>query len=195
MTKFNLILADPPWSYQRTSGHHKLSGYSDSKYDSLTTSDLCGLPVADVTSEDAVLLLWATFPFLPDALRVVEAWGFQFVTGLPWVKTQADVEKLAYGVGYWFRGAAEPILVAKRGKAFRSPALGILHDAAGLVAPRLEHSRKPGSIYELAEFYPGPRLELFARASRPGWTQLGDECPGNGLDIRDSLKGLASRGD
>jgi N6-adenosine-specific RNA methylase IME4 len=188
--RFGTFLIDPPWSYQTTTGHERLSGYSDKQYLPLTTADLCSLPVGELASSDAVLLLWATWPFISDALTLIDSWGFKFVTGLPWVKTQADVTKLAYGVGYWFRGATEPLLVAKKGKAFRNPTLGILHDAAGLVSPRLEHSRKPDDVYELAEFYPGPYLELFARRSRPGWVQLGNECPGDGQDIRVAMRGL-----
>lgn len=190
MPPFGVVLADPPWAYQTTTGHAKLSGYSDSQYDPLTTEALCALPVENLVSEDAVLLLWATWPFIADALRVIDAWGFEFVTGLPWIKTQADITKLAYGVGYWFRGVTEPILVAKRGKAYRNPALGILHAAAGLASPRLEHSRKPDDVYELAEFYPGPHLELFARRPRDGWISVGNAMPHQN-DIRETLRWLA----
>jgi N6-adenosine-specific RNA methylase IME4 len=185
--RFRVILADPPWNYNRTSGDRRLSGYSDSYYLPLSTRDLCSLPVADLAHDDAVLLLWTTWPFLRDALEVVDQWGFSFVTGLPWVKVTSNERRLAYGVGYWFRGASEPLLVGKRGRAHRSPKLGILEESAGLVAERLTHSRKPRDVYDLAEHLPGPRLELFAREHRAGWTSLGNEAPGDGRDIRESI--------
>lgn len=37
--------------------------------------------------------MWATYPRLPDALAVVEAWGFAYKTvGFTWVKTNAKSE-------------------------------------------------------------------------------------------------------
>ena len=191
--KFCTVIADPPWAYAKTSRHESLSGYSDAEYRPLSTDDLCSLPVADLVTDDAVLLLWATWPFLPDALQVIDAWGFTFVTGLPWVKVTTQGSP-TYGVGFWFRGCTEPILVAKRKKAgapsYRSNFQGLLvEDAGGLIAQNLKHSRKPESLHQVAEaHYPGPRLELFARQQREGWFCRGNECPGDERDIRESLE-------
>lgn len=187
---FGTILADPPWSYQKTTGHKKLSGYSDRKYRSLSTAELCDLPVADIVASDSVLVLWTTWPFVPDAVKVCEAWGFKYVTGLPWVKTNPNGKTVNYGIGYWFRGVSEPILVGKRGRAYRT-------NFAGLISPAVGHSRKPAHVYELAERFPAPRLELFARTPpdqlRPaGWYQLGDECGGDGEDMRILLPKLVA---
>jgi N6-adenosine-specific RNA methylase IME4 len=182
--KFGTIVVDPPWSYERTSHHHKLTGYATEEYPLLSTAELAKLPIGDLADDDCVLLLWATWPFVPDALSLCEAWGFSYVTGLPWVKTKG--EAVIYGVGYWLRGATEPILVAKRGKAFRT-------NFVGLIAPGLKHSRKPDDIYELGNSLPGPHLEIFARsyddepASLAGWYQLGYEVATDGSDIRDRL--------
>lgn len=177
--QFGTILADPPWAYQKTSRHAKLSGYSDVEYNPLTTDDLCALPVGQLGTEESVLLLWTTWPFLPDALRVMSAWRYDYVTALPWIKTQQnDLNKPAYGVGYWFRGAAEPLLVGKRSASYRT-------NWTGLIAPGMAHSRKPDHAYDLANSFPGPRVELFARRTWPGWYSLGDEL--DGQDIRDSL--------
>ena len=53
------------------------------------------------------------------------------------------------------------------------------HCVAGLLAERMQHSRKPDSLHDVAETMPGPRLELFARRARPGWTVWGNEVEAN----------------
>lgn len=183
--KFGTIIADPPWDYATTSRAEKLRGYSDGHYQPLTTDDLCALPVGDLATRDAVLLMWTTFPFIADAQRIIAAWGFDYVTGLAWVKADPVSKTIGYGVGYWFRGAVELILIGKRDRSYRS-------QYVGLIADGLKHSRKPESLHALAEHtYPGPRLEIFARRERPGWVTLGDECPNGRGDVRDSIPQLA----
>lgn len=203
---FGTIIADPPWDYEKTTKNSRdvgrnrrgtdgeeyyMSGYSDAEYEPLTTNDLCSLSVAEHARDDSVLLLWTTMALIPDALRVVESWKFKYVTSLAWVKIQENLDGQifettdytpAYGVGYWFRGAAELIMVGRRGKAYRT-------NYVGLLGQRFKHSRKPDDLYLLAEdAFPGPYLELFARRPRDGWTQLGNELPGHeGEDIRDGL--------
>jgi N6-adenosine-specific RNA methylase IME4 len=172
--RFNTILVDPPWRY----GSDGQNGSASTQYATLTTDELCALPVGELGTDESVLLLWATWPLFPDALRVIEAWGYQYVSVLPWIKTVPDdLAKVRYGVGYWGRGVAEPLLVAKRKKWTM------------LIAPGMAHSRKPDSAYEYADSFPAPRLELFARRPQPGWYALGNELPGDGQDIRDSLRG------
>lgn len=178
--KFGTIIADPPWSYNRTSSNSKLSGYADKQYGLLSTDDLCLLPVGELAHDSSVLLMWATFPFVPDALKIIEAWGFSYVTAIPWLKVDSKHEP-SYGVGYWFRGCAELILVGKRKKSYRS-------NYVGLVSESFRHSRKPETIHALAEAeYPGPRLELFARRAQPGWYGVGNELDTDGADIRETL--------
>lgn len=199
--KFGTIIADPPWAYGNTSVSDKLSGFASSsredkhKYSFLSTKDICDLPVGDYASDDSVLLMWTTWPFIFDALKVIDAWGFECKTGLPLVKIDAKQEP-KYGVGYWVRGCTEPLLIAKRkgGPSYRSANLGILTDKEvpdALISPALSHSRKPAHQYELGETYPGPRLEVFARgegAFNNGWYSLGNEAYLDGNDIRESEK-------
>ena len=198
---FGVVLADPPWAYEKTSRHEKLRGYSDTHYAPLDTKALQELPVDKYTADSAVLLLWTTWPFIGDALQVVDAWGFEYVTGLPWVKvTSRDDTKPVYGVGYWMRGATEVILIGKKhgGRSARTPFIGLVEEGfvdplSGLVTESFQHSRKPDDVYMLAEAFgaqvaPGkPRLELFARRPREGWVSLGNEAPGDGRDIRERL--------
>jgi len=188
---FKVVIADPPWQYRELPKQENLTGYANYEYGTLDQAALEALPVGDVCARDAVLLLWTTWPFIPDALALIEAWGFTFKTGLPWVKVtditggREPVFAPAYGVGYWLRGCSEPILLASRGKA------AIRTNWIGLLSENARHSRKPDTLYELAESFPGPYLELFARRTREGWVSLGNEVPGewNG-DVRETLPRL-----
>jgi site-specific DNA-methyltransferase (adenine-specific) len=196
---YKVVIVDPPWEYGRASHHHKLTGYSSGhQYEPLSTADLKAMPMEKYTSEDAVLFLWTTWPFIEDALGIIDTWGFKLVTGLPWVKITKTTEvsaaenptgiKPAYGVGYWMRGCTEPILIAKRPKA-----KAVRTNYVGLLSENFSHSRKPDSLYDIADKVAGEdgrnrKLELFARRERKGWHQLGDELPGDGRDIREVLK-------
>lgn len=206
---FGTIIADPPWAYEKLTKSRKeagrsrsvresdgstktyyLSGYSShDEYKPLKTADLCELPVRDLARDDSVLLLWTTMPMINEAMKVIEAWGFTYVTGMPWVKIDGIIPpKPVYGVGYWFRGATELILVGKRKKSYRTNYIGFMSES-------FEHSRKPDDLHGLAEAcFPGPYLELFGRRSRSGWTVLGDESPEcKGEDIAVSLKKMQEK--
>jgi N6-adenosine-specific RNA methylase IME4 len=186
--RYGVIVADPPWQYEQSTG----SGAAEHHYHTMALGDLCALPVGDVAGKDAVLLLWATWPLLPEGLRVLSAWGFCYVTGLPWIKIHGvpqttlwgEVEIMPrYGVGFWARGCSEVVLIGRRG----TPQLPA-GDFMGLLSENYFHSRKPDNIHHYAESMPGPYLELFARRPRVGWTCLGNEI--DGRDIRDSLADL-----
>ena len=178
MKKYNVILADPPWMYK-----HGGNGPARNHYGLEQTDAIAKLPILSLSNPDSVLVLWATWPFLTDAFRVIEAWGFQYVTGMPWIKLQEqpwqdlwgdEHIKPTYGTGFWLRGCSEPILICKRGKA-KPPKT----NAVGLISERMEHSRKPDDIYEYCEGMPGPYLELFARRRREGWDAFGNEVEGS----------------
>lgn len=173
-TRFGVILADPPWSYQNSG----VNGSAAGQYPTMETSAICDLPISELALPDAVLLLWATWPCLTDALQVAVAWGFRCKTGLPWIKIKdchKDLwgdwrAKSSYGIGWWVIGVSEPILICTRGKAKPPEARFV-----GLLAENVRHSRKPDDIYEYAEALPGPYLELFARRRREGWAGWGNE--------------------
>jgi N6-adenosine-specific RNA methylase IME4 len=164
--RYSLVYCDPPWTYRnkRTGGSMK-SGSAD-KYDLLTTDEICKLDVPSIVTADAALFLWATVPLLDEAFEVINAWGFKYKTSLFWVKEGR------LGLGYWFRGGVEVLLLGIKGKvpAFRFPIVNYL-----IEKPR-EHSRKPDFYYSLLErTHLTPRVELFARHRRPGWDCFGNE--------------------
>lgn len=127
---------------------------------------ICSLEVP--AAKDCVLYLWATAPLLPEALRVIEAWGFKYKSCAVW-------DKEVLGMGYWFRGQHEILMVATRGKVTSPPAT--LRISSVIRCKRGEHSRKPEYVRAMIEqWYPdAKRLEMFSRLKRPGWDSFGNE--------------------
>jgi N6-adenosine-specific RNA methylase IME4 len=175
MKKYRTILADPPWQY-RNSG---VQGAAEKIYPTMPTDQICDMRVGDIAHKDAVLILWCTWPLLEDGFKVLNAWGFEYKSGMPWIKIRGtqrtlfdqDVSfQLKTSVGFWVLGCSEPILICKRGNA--SPPVA---KHCGLLSRNIEHSRKPDDIYAYAESFPGPYLELFARRVRDGWDSYGNE--------------------
>lgn len=158
---FRGILADPPWEYARRVG----AGVAADQYSTMPTDAIAALPVPAIVDDDAVLLLWCTNPLLPDGLRVMRAWGFTYKTKLPWVKNTV-------GTGSWLRGCTEDLLLGTRGH----PPLPKVAPKGVLFAKNPGHSQKPRSQYPLAETLAlAPRVELFARQRRDGWTAWGNQ--------------------
>ncbi len=172
---FRTVLADPPWRFQNRTGkvapeHRRLDRYS-----TLDLDDICALPVADAVATNAHLYLWVPNALLPDGLRVMEAWGFRYVSNLVWAKRRKDGGPDGRGVGFYFRNVTELLLFGVRG-SMRT--LAPARSQVNMIETRKrEHSRKPDEQFALIEACsPGPFLELFARYPQPGWTAWGDEA-------------------
>lgn len=174
--KFQTILADPPWQFQNRTGkvapeHRRLN-----RYPTMTLDDICGLPVEGLTQEPAHLYLWVPNALLPDGLRVMEAWGFQYKSNLVWRKIRKDGGSDGRGVGFYFRNVTELILFGVRGKNARTLDPG-RSQVNYLESRKREHSRKPDEQYKIIEACsPGPRLELFSRGAQPGWEAWGNQA-------------------
>ncbi len=182
--KYGAILADPPWSYAMRSG----KGYDKSPeahYNTMSLDRIKALPVLDLAGPDCLLFLWSTWPHLDQALEVMQAWGFTYVTGGAWIKRTKNW-KLAFGTGYIQRSASEPYLVGK----LNSPQIKSKSERNVIDAPRRslrmadkieaireEHSRKPVQMREMIErLLPRAyKVELFARETWSGNDVWGDE--------------------
>lgn len=138
-------------------------GAAEDHYATMTTDALCDLgpEVAGCAADRAHLYLWSTGVHLPDALRVMSAWGFEYVTYLVWAKQPAS----RLGLGYYFRSVTELVLFGRRGRLrTQDRTLPNLFSA-----PRGRHGAKPATFLDLVQrASPGPYLELFARCSGPG---------------------------
>ena len=173
---FQTVMADPPWRFLNRSGKIAPEHKRLTRYETMTTEEICELPVRDVTVEPAHLYLWVPNALLPDGLRVMEAWGFEYKSNVVWHKIRKDGGSDGRGVGFYFRNVTELILFGVRGKNART--LAPARSQVNMIQSRKrEHSRKPDEQYELIEqCSPGPYLELFARGTRPGWTYWGNQA-------------------
>ena len=172
---YDVILADPPWSYKSRWGDMEKHGAATSHYSTMTLEDIMAMPVADLAAKNCALFLWSVNPKPQEALGVIKAWGFRHRTkGFCWVKTYANGKPYC-GLGMYTRSGNEDCLLAIKGSM--PPASRSVRQV--ITAPVRKHSQKPDEIYERIEaLYPNARkLELFARSSRPGWDSWGDEAP------------------
>jgi N6-adenosine-specific RNA methylase IME4 len=80
------------------------------------------------------------------------------------------------GQGYWTRSNPEDCWLATRGAPKRMDA-GVRQL---VVAPVMEHSRKPDLYADIERLVQGPYLELYARRPWDGWTSWGNELAFSG---------------
>jgi N6-adenosine-specific RNA methylase IME4 len=174
--KFGTILADPPWRFANRTGKMAPEHRRLSRYGTMSVEQIGALPVARFAASVAHLYLWVPNALLPDGLRVMQAWGFEYKSNIVWHKLRKDGGSDGRGVGFYFRNVSELILFGIRGKNARTLAPG-RRQVNYIGTRKREHSRKPDEQYEIIEACsPGPYLELFARGARPGWTVWGNQA-------------------
>ncbi len=170
---YGAILADPPWSYVMRSDKG-LAKSPEAHYATMDEAAIAALPVSHLAGPDCLLFLWTTWPHLPQAQRVMQAWGFAYKTGGAWVKRTRRHWGPAFGTGYILRSATEPFLIGTIGSPeIRDRAVrNLLLDAT-----RREHSRKPPEARALIErlLPQAHACELFAREPWPGHAVWGNE--------------------
>lgn len=165
---YGVIYADPPWRFDPYSRDTGLDRAADNHYPTMRAYEVAALKIP--AAEDAVLFIWATAPMMPEALEVMNTWGFEYRSQFIWVK-----DKL--GTGYWNRNKHEMLLIGTRGN-IPAPAPGTQYPSV-IEAQRGAHSAKPFAFREMIEhmFPTLPRIELFARERFEGWDAYGNEIP------------------
>lgn len=165
--KYHTIYADPPWMERGGGGRG-----ANAHYPLVKTKEIIAMApmVQELAEENAHLYLWTTNNFLPDALEVMKAWGFRYVTTITWVKDRI-------WLGQYFRGLTEHCLFGVRGKLPYKVIDGKRQQGkTGFFEEKREHSRKPVQMREMIEkvSYP-PFIELFARERFEEWDAWGNE--------------------
>lgn len=175
--RYGAILADPPWETDTWSAKG-LGKSPEQHYRTMPIAAIQALPVAALAARDCLIFLWATWPRLPDALAVLDAWGFAYQTGGPWIKRTASGLP-GFGTGHIFRSATEPFLIGTRGRPGKGSTRtrNLIETEFLIDALRREHSRKPPEARDMVQHLrPGvPTAELFAREPWPGCDVWGNE--------------------
>jgi len=173
--KYNIIYADPPWSYRdKRDKHPRLCGGASAHYNTMTVEEIKNLPVNKLADDNCMLFIWVTFPNLQEGLDVIKAWGFTYKTlGFSWIKTNKKNGKPFFGIGYYTKSNCEVCLIGVKGK----PIVVSNKVSSVIIAPREEHSKKPDIVRDKIVELCGdlPRIELFARQKVEGWDVWGNE--------------------
>lgn len=166
--RYPVILADPPWQFSQGKSFGNRS--PENHYPTMSTADICALPVKALATKEAILFIWTPNAHICECLLVIAAWGFEYVSNVVWVKNRI-------GLGRYVRTKHELMLIAKKGDIVTPETSA--RPASVLIAPRLKHSEKPADAYRLIErMYPDfPKIELFARQQQPGWDVWGNQAP------------------
>jgi N6-adenosine-specific RNA methylase IME4 len=163
--KFGTIYADPPWAY----GNQGTRAATGNHYGTMSISEICELPVKELTADAAHLHLWTTNSFLRESFELIDAWGFEYKSCAVWVKPQM-------GIGNYVRVSHEFLMIAVKGdcKSFKKKNVMSWFEHG-----RTKHSAKPDYWRKvIEENSPTPRLELFGREQVPNWTVFGNQING-----------------
>jgi len=163
--QYQVIYIDPPWRYEFSKSN---SREIENQYPTMELEDIKALPIGKLAAADSIIFMWATSPKLEGAFEVLNAYGFKYVTSAVW-------DKIKIGMGYYFRGRHELLLVGKKGNL---PVPTPKNRVSSVIEiPRGKHSKKPVEFYSIIEkMYPtATKIEIFSRIKREGWDTWGLE--------------------
>ena len=168
MGLFQTIVIDPPWDWG-DEGDVNQMGRAKPDYATMPIEDVGKLPIAKIADNNCHLYLWVTNRSLPKAFRLIDEWGFRYITCITWVKP-------SFGMGNYFRGSTEQVLFAVKG----SQPLKRKDVGTHFSAPRgKRHSEKPDEFYEIVKSCSHrPFIDIFGRGERDGWTVWGESTVG-----------------
>jgi N6-adenosine-specific RNA methylase IME4 len=207
---FDLVQLDPMWNYVVRS-RKGLSRSAENHYPTVTVEVQKTFPIPDLFNRNCAVFMWATYPNLPQAFDLGAAYGLTYKTvAFTWVKLNklwysnfmrqlkktgsvdealAWYERHAYfmGNGYYTRANPELCLLFTKGKPLKRLDLGVPNL---IVSPIGAHSAKPdeASNRMVRLFGDRPRVEIYARKYRPGWTSLGLDL--DGMSVTESIPKL-----
>jgi N6-adenosine-specific RNA methylase IME4 len=180
---FDVILVDFPWKF----GTYSTKGMrrsAERHYETMSLDEIKTYPLTAFAARDCVLLSWTTAPFLALAIGAMRAQGFNYKSGATW-------DKQVVGMGFWWRGQHEHLLLGTRG---HPPApLPANRPPSVIIERRTTHSAKPDASYRAIEemFASRRKLELFARPpGRPGWTSVGLDTTTEAAAFRARLRDM-----
>ena len=168
LNKFRVIYADPAWSYNDKQDTPQLGGAAK-HYDTMSVSQICSLPVNEISEKDSVLFLWVTSPLLEDAFTVIKSWGFKYKTSFVW-------DKIKHNMGHYNSVRHEFLLIATKGSC--TPDNKKLYDSVQAIERNDNHSEKPIEFLNIIDdiYNYGNKLEMFCRnIKKEKWYGWGNE--------------------
>jgi N6-adenosine-specific RNA methylase IME4/ParB-like chromosome segregation protein Spo0J len=166
--KYSCIVIDPPWPMQKIEREERPNQGSALDYPVMSLEDIANedlVPVRSLAADDCHIYLWVTHKFLPAGLDLLREWGFNYQCVMTWRK---NVGITPFSWMY----DTEHVLFGRKG-SLKLERLGL---RLSFEAPVQGHSAKPDVFYErVVQATPGPRVEMFARRPRDGFTVWGNE--------------------
>lgn len=176
--KYSIIYADPPWNYIQSGSKQHSRGMAKQHYPTMMTEEICKMSIQNITTDQSICFMWATFPNISEALKVMDCWGFKYKTvAFTWIKRNRKNDSLFWGMGAYTRANAEICLlgISSNLKATEFVKSHKVHSV--VFSPIEEHSKKPNVVRDRIVELCGdlPRIELFARQTAKGWDCFGNE--------------------
>ena len=168
--KYRVFYADPPWKYNDSGVVTEDDNYgrAERHYKTMSTKEICELPIKELTDENAVLFLWVTSPFLEDGFKVISSWGFEYKTSFVW-------DKIKHNFGHYNSVRHEFLLVCTKGSCI--PDAKKLYDSVVSIERSKVHSEKPDFFRKMIDelYTHGNRIELFGKKENENWTVWGNQ--------------------
>lgn len=163
--KFRCIVIDPPWPVEKIEREVRPKQKRQLDYPTMTLEQIESLSVPEKAVDGCHIYLWVTHRFLPDGLRIFEKWGANYECLMTWVKpTGMTPYSWMYDTEHVIFGRIGSLELQKKGLRL------------SMQESVKRHSQKPDIFYErVIQASPEPRLELFARKKREGFTVWGNE--------------------
>lgn len=198
MKKYNVIMADPPWSYECK--HYQDGGremkHINEQYETMTIGDIKSLPIQEISEKDCACFLWVTDSHLKFGIEVLESWGFNYKTiAFVWLKKTTKGNNFV-NFAPWTLKSTEICLLGIKGKMGKNKSCNNIRQL--IEAVRTKHSKKPNEARKRIELLFGdiPRIELFARQKTKGWDVWGNEVECDcSLNLKPKGVQKAKRGD
>lgn len=176
--KYNIIYADPPWDFNSK----QLQQYNGERfkslnevYDTVKTKDMEEWDVQSICQDDCAIFMWTTDAHLHEAIHLMEAWGFKYITvAFVWAKKTERGNQIST-LGAWTMKNCELCLLGTKGGMLKYKKCNNVKQLVEAV--RTEHSKKPQEVRDniVKIFGDIPRIELFARQQTEGWDVWGNE--------------------
>jgi N6-adenosine-specific RNA methylase IME4 len=175
--RYRVLEVDCPWPYR---DRPPSGSGSDENFPTMTIEELCALPIAAHTTEDAAMGFWVPAPLLydpcgsdseiPGPLQVIRAWGFE-------PKAQMIWDKQEHNYGHYVSVRHELFIICTRGSCTPDRLTPMLDSIISVKPPSRAHSAKPPDFRQaLMRLCDGPYLQLFASEPVEGWTCWGNDA-------------------